>query len=180
MFAELWKWAKANDVPNWIVFLFTAIVWPVALFVWQRRTVNNVSGLEVRFRAGEMKINGHPHHAVAIEVINHTGSVVYLTGARIKDCSELFSVPLDASRDIAEGSYHLAFMNADGGFTEREYTLQTNQAAYTGIAVVSALDESFYQYRAPWYKRLVRLRKYFVLEYVGMVGTKRYSVATLY
>jgi len=127
-----------------------------------------------------MTIGGQPHHAVAIDVINHTGSVVYLTGARIKSCSALFAVPLDASRDIAEGSHHLAFMNATGGFIEREYTLQTNRTANTGIAVVPTLNESFYQYRAPWYKRLIRLRKYFVLEYVAMVGKKRYSVATLY
>jgi len=180
MIANGWDWMKANDLPNWVVFLFTAIVWPIVLFAWQKRAVNNVSGLEVRFAPGDININGNSHAAVAIDVINHTGSVVYLTGGRIKRCSSSFSVPIDASRDIAEGSYHLAFMDGNGHFSQRERTLQTNETARTAIATTSPLGESFYTFRAPWYRRLVRARKYFVLEYVAMVGKKRYSVRTPY
>jgi hypothetical protein len=180
MIADGLHWMKANDIPNWIVLLFTAIVWPIVLFIWQRRTVNNVSGLEVRLSPGNIHINGQPHNAVSIDVINHTGAVVYVTGARIKSCSAHFPVPAAASRDIAEGSYHLAFIDPTGQFSQRELTLQTNQTSRTAIPVTSAFGQSFYTYRAPWYRRLVRAKKYFVLEYVAMVGKKRYSVRTLY
>lgn len=127
-----------------------------------------------------MQIDGQSHDAVAIDVINHTGTVVYITAARIKSCSALFPVPTAASRDIAEGSYHLAFLDQNGHFNQRELTLQTNQTGRTAIPVTAALHQAFYTYRAPWYRRLVRLKKYIVLEYVAMIGKKRSFVRTLY
>ena len=177
---QVWNWAKANDLPNWVVFLFTAIVWPIVLFYWQKKKVNNVQHLEVILGPGNIQISGNPHNAVSIDVVNHTGAVVYLSGARIKKCSSLFSVPIDASRDIAEGSHQLKFMDQTGVFIHRELTLQTNETARTSIPVNSPLADSFYKYRAPWYMRLCRIRKYFVLEYTAIVGTTRYFVATLY
>ena len=180
LIVQAWNWAKANDLPNWVVVLFAAIVWPLVLFYWSRRKVNNIPGLEVRLVTGNIKIGGKPHDAVAIDVINHTGSVVYLTGARIKSCSSLFNVPIDASRDIAAGSHHLSFMDEKGDFVHREFTLQTNQAARTCIAISSPLAEPFYRYRAHWFRRLFRMRKYFVLEYTAMIGSARYFVATVY
>ncbi|MGC9964820.1 MAG: hypothetical protein ABSE08_05400 [Syntrophobacteraceae bacterium] len=181
----MWNWLKANDIPNWIVIFITFIVWPALVFYWKRKTVNNVPHLEVRLSSGNIEIGPDPHNAVAhnavtIEVMNHTGAVVYLSGARIKRCSSLFSVPIDAGRDIAEGTHHLSFMDQAGHYIHRELTLQTNANALASIAVTSPLSESFYRYRAPWYRRLCRLRKYFVLEYTAMVGTRRYFVATLY
>jgi hypothetical protein len=177
---QAWSWMKANDLPNWVVVVFTAIVWPLVLFYWSRRKMNNIAGLDVRLVPYNMLIARNPHDAIAIDFINHTGSVTYLSGARILRCSSLFSVPIDASRDIAEGSYELNFMNEDKMFVHREITLQTNQSARTCMAINSPLPESFYTYRAPRYRRLFRIRKYFVLEYTAMVGTARYFVATLY
>jgi hypothetical protein len=176
----IWNWAKANDLPNWGVVLFTAIVWPSFLYYWHSRKVNNIPNLEVRLAPGNMQINGEQHDAVAIDIINHTGAVVYLSGARIKRCSRLFSVPIDAAWDIGGWSHHLAFMDDQGHFIRRELTLQTNQTGRTAIAVNSPLANSFYTYRARWYRRLLRWRKFFVLEYTAMVGTARYFVATLY
>ncbi|MGQ0526267.1 MAG: hypothetical protein ACT4P8_21715 [Betaproteobacteria bacterium] len=177
---KTWNWLGANDIPNWIVLLFTAIVWPVALLVWNRRTVNNIPHLEVVFTPGNITIGETPHSAIGIDIINHTGSVVYIRGARIKRCSSLFPVPSDAARDIAEDSYHLKFLQPNGGFVDREVTLQTNHTARTTIATTARLPQAFYSYKAPWYRRAFRLRKYFVLEYTAMVGTTRRAVVTLY
>ena len=177
---DLWNWTKANDLPNWIVVAFTAVLWPLALLAWNRRKVNNVPNLEVRVLPGNIEIGGNPHNAVAFDFTNHTGSVVYLAGGRIKKCTDLFSVPVDASRDIAEGSYHLSFMDANGGFVHRELTLQTNQSSRTVIAVTALMTQEFYTYRAPWYRRLPRTPKYFILEYTAVVGTARHFVTTVY
>jgi hypothetical protein len=177
---SVWIWIKENDLPNWFAVFFTAILWPIALIVWNRRRVNNVAHLEVQFAPGHIQIHGKPHTAISIDFINHTGSVVYLTGARIKRCSSLFRVPIDAGRDIAEGSYPLLFMEPSGSFVHREKTLQTNEGAHSCIAASSDLPESFYTYSAPWWRRTLRLRKYFLLEYTAMVGTTRRSVRTLY
>ena len=177
---DMWNWIKANDLPNWVVVLFTAILWPLVLFIWHRRSVSNVPGLEVRLSPGNIQINGEQHNAVAIDVINHTGAVVYVTATRIKSCSALFTVPPAVSRDIAEGSYFLAFIGPNAQFDQREITLQTNETARTAIGVSAPLNQSFYTYRAPWYRRLINFKKYFVLEYVAMVGQKRSLVRTVY
>jgi hypothetical protein len=180
LFVQVWNWAKANDIPNWGVVIFTAIIWPIALLVWNHRKFNSIAHLEVHFAPGNIQIGGNPHTAISIEFTNHTGSVVYITGARIKRCSSLFPVPIDASRDIAESSYHLKFMDQSGGFVHREQTLQTNQTARTSMATRDQLPEPFFTYNPPWYRRLLRMRKYFFLEYTAMVGTTRRSVKTLY
>jgi hypothetical protein len=180
LITDVWTWAKANDLPNWVAVFFSAILWPLALFLWNRRKVNNIAHLEVQFAPGQIQIHGKPHTAVSIDFINHTGSVVYLTGARIKRCSSLFRVPIDAGRDIAEGSYHLQFMDQSGSFVHREKTLQTNEGGHSCIATLSDLPDSFYTYSAPRWRRMLRLRKYFLIEYTAMVGTTRRSVATLY
>jgi hypothetical protein len=178
---DLWNWTKANDLSNWIVVAFTLVVWPLALIAWSRRKVNNVPHLEVTILPGNIVIGGHPHVAVAIDFTNHTGSVVYITGTRIKECTSQFSVPTDASRDIAEGSYHLSFLDAaSGGFDHRELTLQTNESGRTAIAVTAPMPPGFYTYRAPRYRRFFRSPKYFILEYTAMVGASRHAVATVY
>jgi len=176
----VWSWAKANDLPNWFAVAFTAVVWPIALFLWQRRTVNNIPSLEVRFTEGRITIHGKPFDAIDIELINNTNSVVYLSGARIRKCSPAFQVPVDADRDIAENSYQACFMDQNGHFVTRQTTLQTTERAKTCIAVLPKPDPTFFTYSAPWYRRLVRRPKYFILEYTAMVGTKRYAVSTLY
>ena len=66
-----YNWMKANDLPNWIILLFTAIVWPIVLFAFRRKKVNNIPGLEVRFAPGGMKMNGGSYRAVAIDVKHH-------------------------------------------------------------------------------------------------------------
>ena len=176
----IWDWAKANDIPNWGVVLFTLILWPSFLYYWHRRKRNSIPNLEVRLAPDHTQIDGVWHDALAIHVINHTGAVVYLTGVRLRWCSRLFPIPIDAAWDIGGRSYPLSFVNNQGGLTEREITLQTNETGRTAIALSAPLENSFYTYRARWYRRLIRWRRYFVLEYTAMVGTARRFVATLY
>jgi hypothetical protein len=179
-FADFWRWLRANDIPNWFAVAFTIVLWPVALFSWQRRKVNGVRGLEVHFAPGQISIAGQPYAAIDIQFTNHTGSVVYVSGVRVRNCSKSFVVPVEASRDIAENSYHLKFMNVEGHFVMREETLQTSASAKTCMPVSGGMSTAFFTYSSPWYARLLRRRKYFVLEYTAMVGTARHSVATLY
>jgi len=177
---KAWEWARSHDVPNWIAVAFTAILWPIALFLWQRRKVNGVPGLEVHFANGSITFAGQPFSAIDIQFTNHTGSVVYVSGVRIRGCTNAFPVPVEAARDIAENSYHLKFMNEAGQFVMREVTLQTSASAKTCMPAEAPLSNEFLTYSAPWYGRLLHIRKYFILEYTAMVGTTRHSVATRY
>jgi len=178
--ADLWAWARANDIPNWVVLAFTGTAWPIALFLWHRRKVNSVPGLEVHFAAGNITIGEKSHSAVDVQFTNHTGAVTYVSGARIRSCTRAFPVPVEAARDIAKGSYHLKFMHESGAFNLREVTLQTSASAKTCMPTTPELAGEFYTHSPSWGARLFRRQKYFVLEYTAMVGTTRYAVATVY
>ena len=65
-------------------------------------------------------------------------------------------------------------------FHLRQVTLDTGSDAKVSIAVSAQLPNSFYVYKVPRLRRLLGLRKYFVLEYTAMVGTRKYSVQTVY
>jgi hypothetical protein len=178
--ANLWTWARANDIPNWVVVAFTGIAWPITLFLWHRRKVNSVSGLEVHFVAGNITIGDRAHSAVDVQFTNHTGAVTYVSGARIRSCKRAFPVPVEAARDIARGSYHLKFIRENGAFDLREVTLQTGASAKTCMPTTQELSSNFYTHSPSWAARLFRHHKYFVLEYTAMVGTTRYAVSTVY
>ena len=175
-----WHWARTNDLPNWFVFAFTVILWPVALILWQRRKANGVPGLEVHFSEGQITFGGKSHRAIDIQFTNHTGSVVYVSGVRIRGCTNAFPVPVEASRDVAENAYHLKFMNDNGQFANREVTLQTSAVTKTCMPVTVALSSRFFGHSSSWLYRRLRRRRYFILEYTVMVGTARHSIATRY
>jgi hypothetical protein len=177
--ADTLQWLRANDLPNWLAFSLTVILWPLALVYWQRRKVHGVPGLEAHFKAGSITIDGKPFAAIDIQFTNHTGSVTYLSGVRIRKCSKAFFVPPQAARDIAGDSYHLKFMDAEGRFVLREITLQTNQSAKTCMPS-AYMPLEFFQHSGSWLARKIGLSKYFILEYTAMVGTARHLVSTVY
>jgi hypothetical protein len=175
-----WNWARANDIPNWVVVAFTAVLWPAALFFWQQRKVQGVPGLEVHFVDCKIRIGEQQHAAIDIVFTNHTGSVVYISGARVRSCTKNFPVPVEASRDVAQNSYHLKFTDSEGNYVMREVTLQTSQSGKTCMPASQPMQREFFSHTASYVSRVLRRPKYFVLEYTAMVGTARYSISTWY
>jgi hypothetical protein len=177
---EVWSLARTNDIPNWFALAFTAVLWPVALLLWQRRKVAGVPGLEVNFTSSDINIDGKPYKAVAVRFTNHTGSVTYISGVRVSRCTDAFPVPIEAARDVAGNSYHLKFQQASGAFDMREITLQTGETAASVMPATASLSVEFFNHAPTWFSRRIGLRKYFDLDYTAMVGTARFSIRTHY
>jgi hypothetical protein len=96
-----------------------------------------------------------------------------------------FPVPVAASRDIARGwrELVLAFPADEVEFNQYECILQTNVRngrAAASIAVTQPPTEAFYSYRPGRFRRWFGVPKYFRLEYIVVVGEKKFSVATIY
>jgi hypothetical protein len=165
-----YAWVKDHDLPN----VFTVILWPLVLFWWATRKVNNVSNLLVSFTPlPDGIVVGKRYPAVAIFFENQTGSIVYINGPRIKDCSTLVQIPTVAVRDIGENLHPLAFHNGKTGiYEDHQITLQTGSKTQTAIAVTTEMQESFYRYKPSFFRRIFRRPKYFILEYTAMVGEK--------
>jgi hypothetical protein len=128
-----------------------------------------------------MNIGGNSHSAVDFTFKNNTGQIVYLSNARILKCSKLFNIPTDASRGIGSNSYELLFFDSQNNmYAHPQYILQTCASVKTGIAVTQQLSNEFYSYNASRFRRFIRLRKYFVIEYTVMLGGKGLRVSTIY
>ncbi len=178
---ELVTWLDQHPLPNWVTFGFTAVVWPLVLFWWNRRKVNSIAGLQVSFfhRGTTITIGGAPYPAVDVEFLNATQSVVYLTHALISGCTKEFPISPAASRDIANDAYELKFLDKNQ-YVLREITLHTNTSAKTCIPAAAAPPATFYQHKAGLFRRLLRRPKYFRIEYTALVGDKRYKASTVY
>ncbi len=187
-FVNVYCWMKSNDLPNWLVLIFTGILWPLVSFLvafwWTRRTVTYIQGLRVSLALTSVKIGQNQHPAVDIAFVNNTDRVVYLNQVKIKSCSALFPVPTDTSgsRDISQNVIDLTFLDPPSGmYSNQQVTLHTGKEAKVSIAISEPLPETFYSsHRLSIFRRYLRWRKYFVLEYTAMVGNRKYSVATPY
>ena len=173
---------QQNDLPNWIVFIFSLILWPIALYIWNQRTVKNIPNLQISLSKGATFNNGgRKENFIWINFLNNTGSIIYLTNVRILKCSNLFQVDPKASRDISESSHELKFPNKkDDILTERQIILQTNGEAGSGLQLKEPIPDGMLTNKSKLWRRLLRKPKYFCLEYVVMVGNNRYKVSTIY
>ena len=135
------------------------------------------------FHPTQIQIGPTPHDAVMLTFINQTGSVVY-SRARLTEVQKNFPVPIAASRDMARGQRELVFLNPTSQIHDHyECILQTggiNGRAIASIAVKQQMAEAFYSYRPALLRRFFSCPKYFLLEYVVVVGEKKFSVATIY
>ncbi|NQU99492.1 MAG: hypothetical protein HQ538_02030 [Parcubacteria group bacterium] len=179
---NIYLWTQENDLPNWIIIIFSLIVWPIILYLWNQRTINNIPNLQISLTKGASTINGErKENFIWINFLNNAGSIIYLTNTRILKCSKLFQVDPRASRDIAESSHELKFPNKkDNILTERQIILQTNEESGSGIQLKYTISDDMLTFQSKLWRRLLRKPKYFSLEYIVMVGNKRYKVRTIY
>jgi len=71
-------------------------------------------------------------------------------------------------------------MNPSGVYIEHELILHTNQSGVTGIAVSREMPDAFYSFRPGLWRKLFHRPKYFSIEYIAMVGEKKYSISGVY
>ncbi len=174
---SFWGWLKLNDLPNWVAI----VLWPIVLFLWNQREVNNIPNLQVSLSKTTMTLGGQGKDALSLNFLNNTGSVVYLTNVCILKCSKLFQVDAAASRDIAQSSHELKFSGAGTvGFTERQIILQTNETKESRLSLKSVAPEGMLIYQPHWFRKIIHHPKYFLLKYIALVGGKRYRVSTIY
>ncbi|MFQ5454614.1 MAG: hypothetical protein ACE5EA_00240 [Nitrospirota bacterium] len=178
---NFYSWLQENDLPNWVIFSFTAAVWPVVIFLWNKRKVQNISNLEVFLSRANILINQRQYPAFDINFKNNTGSVVYLTLFRLKKSTKNLNITSNADRDISESSYIIKVMDKTSGqYVHSQIVIQTDQTVKTSIALENELPNTFYQFKSNIFRKLFRCNKYFILEYTAMVGDKKYTVSTVY
>jgi hypothetical protein len=176
-----------DDVPNWFTLLFSLIVWPAFLYWWHTRKVQGVPFFDVVYRPGQIAIgtqlSRQQFDAIYFEFTNKTGSVAYLSRARLRENRKRFPIPIEAAKEISGGWRVLHFQQTgSASFAESECVLQTDKSITTSMAISRPMDTTFFSYRPSWVwlRRRFRRPKYFLLQYSVVVGEKEYSVETVY
>jgi hypothetical protein len=178
--AEIWQWAKEHDAPNWFSIAFSLVVWPIVLYWYSQRKRYEIPHLAILFSSSKTVIGEHCFDAVALTFRNLTGSVVFLSRARLREQYKNFSVPPQAVKDLS-GWREIKFKEKTSDqLRDLEVVLQTNESAETSIAVSQPLVHEFYSYRRSKMRWLFRKPKFFTLEFTAMVGQKRYVVEAVY
>jgi hypothetical protein len=180
-----WQYLKDNDLPNWISLIVGLFVWPpiaaAIVVLWSRRTLQSVPHFLVTLTPGAATIGSQSHPGVDINFINQTGSVAYLSRARLIEVATNFPVPVAASRDLARAWRQLVLaIPPSPAFDRYECILQTNERAKAFIATTQVPDQAFYSHRPAVWRRWLRCPKYFRLEYVVVIGDKKFLVSTIY
>lgn len=189
MLMNIWVFLKGNilkdgDIPNWLVLIFTTLLWPLLIWIYDHWAVGSITNLEVALFQTSMNIGNNEtfktFDAVEFQFLNKTDTIVYITNAKLKKCSKHFPVPREATKDIASSSHELKFLNTDNQkFEEHQITLQTNGMAKTAIALRS-IHKELLDYHPSFWKKFWPWPKFFKLEYIVMVNKKRYKVVTKY
>jgi len=177
LISELWEYAKQHDAPNWFAIL-VSFVWPLTVWALSRRTVQGIPHLDVVTKEGQTTIGGRPFRSMELEFCNRTGQVAYVSRVRIRENPNNLPVPYAAVREVTAGWRELKFASGEV-FVDDEVILQTGQRAVTSIALENQLPAELNLYNPNLVRRLFRRPMYFALEYIAMVGTTKYSVATI-
>ena len=86
-----WQYLRDNDAPNWFVFFFSLVFWPLVLsffaFWFTNKSRQSVQGFRVTFSPTRITIGEVEHDAVLLTFINQTGSTAYLFRARLCEVS---------------------------------------------------------------------------------------------
>jgi len=173
---------SCNWLQFWLQFLLIAIVWPLAVWLWTRRKVASVNGLEIQLASHEGNINGTQYPGIMITFANRTGSVVYLSNARLRERPRNLTVHPLATRNISDSSCQLRFRPAhtDENFDHRQIILQTDHDAQSWLPLVGQADEALFTYRPARWLGVFRIARYFRMTFLVVVGDARYRVSLPY
>src|SRR5438046_4206476 len=173
---------SCNWIQFWLQFLLIAIVWPLAVWLWTKRKVASVNGLEIHLVSHEASINGTQYPGIIITFANKTGSVVYLSNARLLEQPRNLSLHPLTTRNISDSSCELKFRPAFTveKFERRQIILQTEQDAQTWLPLAAQADNELFTYRPRRWLGVFRRPRYFRMTFLAVVGDARYRVSLPY
>ncbi|MBI3878897.1 MAG: hypothetical protein HY301_02400 [Verrucomicrobia bacterium] len=174
---QIWEWLKANDIPTNVSTIFTGVLWPVVLFIYTRRRVRTVSGLDVSVAPHAVKVDNVSCPAALVKFTNTSDTVIYLHNPRIFCSRKTFAPHQMAQQHIGDLTCELKFKLGDSkDYTERQFILQTNSEAETVLPLANQFNLSIKGYKAGFFRKLFGVPKYFRLEYTAVVRDRRYRV----
>ena len=176
---DILLFVKKYDIPNWFSLVLTLIAWPIILFLYDTRKIKNIPNLEVSLEPGTLTVKDAEYPSLWLTFSNQTGSIVYLSNARLSKCTKHFNVAQVSTRDISEAAYELNF-SVGGNLNQRQIILNTTGHTFTAMAMDSSPSKEMLSFKPCLWRRIFKCPKYFCLEYLAMVGKKRYNVSTIY
>jgi hypothetical protein len=181
VFEQIWNYLKVHDLPNWIVLCFSLIVWPIVLYLWNRRTYSSIRNLQIIVDpAGGVIPTGESCPYLVFRFENKTGENVYIANATIK-VTDLINPHPNADKDLSTGNYALKFAEREGeSFFRLQTTINTGNRVTTGLPLSESyskedgLKSLINTLRSHKSNRL--FSKYFTLQFDTMIGGKHRGI----
>ncbi|MFA5125335.1 MAG: hypothetical protein WC409_05870 [Candidatus Omnitrophota bacterium] len=175
-----WEYLKEHDVPNWLAIIFTLIVWPLALIIWNKRYIRGIRNLQILIDSSRGTIpTGESCPYLIFRIKNNTGERIYITDLSLVLSRQIRAHP-NADRDISTGGYTLKFAEKAGDPFFRFYiTIDTQQEAITGFPLRVDYDDQALRtliMELRNYRRNGIIARYFILQFDCMVGKKHHKV----
>lgn len=164
----------ASDMPNWITLLITLGV-PTLTWLWQKRRVSHVTGLEVSLHKSTMQMNSKKYPSVEFEFANKTDKRVTVMYPNIKNSTEKFNITKGATRDIGQGTYELKFLDQCNRYSQHRVEIDIEKNDRTALPLEKIDSELLSKKPNSFFPR-----KYFTLEYEVLCGKRWYKVSTNY
>lgn len=172
------EFLSASEMPNWITLILGANLIGLLTWLWRKRKVSHITGLEVSLNESTMQINSEESHAVVFEFANRTDKRVIVLHPIVKNRTELFPISKRTSEDIAQRTSELKFLDQCGGYSQHVVTIDTGQNAHTALPLKEIPPELIS--RISKRPSILFSRKYFTLEYEVLYGKRWYKVSTNY
>lgn len=169
------------SAPNFWSLFFSIIFIPLIILLWNKRSKNGFGGIEIKLYPGFIRINEVPNPALDFVFTNNTDSVITIRNPKIIKCTTYFPINKPIStRDIKDNGFELKFLDEEDNYTIRAIDFAPRDSKRTSIALSSLANEDLITYYPSLFRRLVRFRKYFIIEFYLIQGNNWYHIKQSY
>ena len=167
--------------PNFWSLLISIILIPTIIRIWSKRTKNGFPGIEIKLSLGGIIVNGSNYSSLDFEFTNQTDSIITIRNPRLISCTKRFPInSVVSARDITNNGFELKFSNQNNQYNLREIYMNPNQIDKTGIALNAVASNELITYQPKLLRRIMRWRKYFIIDFYLIKGNKWYHIKKSY
>lgn len=167
--------------PNFWALLISSLLIPLIVKLLNKISKNGYPGIEIKLSKGGININGTNYNSLDFEFTNQTDSIITIRNPRLIRCTKYFPINKTVSaRDITNNGFELKFSNQNNQYNLKEIDMNPVQVDKTGIALTQLANDDLITFNGNIFRRLVRWRKYFIIDFYLIKGNKWYHIQKSY
>jgi hypothetical protein len=172
---DLLKNLRSNDLPNWITFAFTAIIWPLVIIVWSKFPRGLIHFFDINLSQGNITINGNKVPSINITFNNNSDKVIYIKNISLTYNHKNLKISQHTGRNLNRECELLLFNTSSNMYDLKKYIFDTSSSNFTALGVENS-PNGIIDYKPSFFRKIFKIKKYFNLKFIAMVGNKKVNV----